>query len=888
MSTDPDDYATHDYLDFVHMAFDTWGPTTDDFEGAAKTFGLGPTFMDKFNSDQFSNLRASNLYYPFNSHNEWELASWLLRSGLSMRAIDSFLSLSIIQLLNISFHTARALCGLAELLPGGPCWHSMEITPSQPTKHPVHLYWHNPLECIAWLLNHPLFSDQLDFVLRRVYKMPEKLCRVYTEWMTTDDAWRMQSQLPSGVTLLGMILSSDKMNITTLCGGRVAHPLLISLANIKMSTRLKLSSNSFMLAALLPVPKFVHKNKCMHGLLEDRLIHECLDIILEPVKQAAKLGIMLPDSLGHMWYCFMPIAGYIANTPKAAMLAAVGGKTSLITMAMYKQFGDPFQHEPRTASTTLAQLAAVKSKVHPTNIQVFFCEAQCFRLSGVSDPFWRDIPLSCPSTFITLEPLHHLHKEFWDHDMKWCINAVGEAKIDFRFSVLQPTAGFHHFKGGVAKLKQVTGRVHRDVQRYIISVIAGAAPPKIITAIRVLMDFRYRVQAYRIDDDNLRIISSALDKFHAHKQLILNHELMQSIVPSVKCVGVTIQWTADVTEHAHVSEIKTPASASNNNNYNPQICRYLDRAEKCRTFELATSLYESKTHSHGHVEEKSLEVEDGSSDDGDSEISDHEEANLVSKTPGPTRPVTDYFAISVHLRTQDPDSIPFPLHSFITDGMAINLSYDPPLRCISVDGAAEKFGLLDLRAALVDFLNREKVYGPSSVHTISGQHWGSSSSTLPFTDLQVWYKMWLQNTAIHDITDILPAQTLFCSPPCETWTLGHYDAAIINVDPCFKWPESGLKAPSPDVPFWQEGAAEDVTHLRILRRTKRANGQHLGNVIPLSQVRAFAHLIPRFGQTADNRLTAYNSFKHSSEFYLNKYFDNNMYFALSHSDSPPI
>ncbi|KAI5993707.1 hypothetical protein F5J12DRAFT_698290, partial [Pisolithus orientalis] len=232
MSTDPDDYATHNYPDFVHMAFDMWGPTTDDFEGTAKMFGLGPTFMDKFNGDQFSNLWPSNLYYPFNSHNEWELALWLLHSGLSMRAIDSFLSLSIIQLLKISFHTARALHGLAELLPGRLCWCSMEITPLQPTKHPVHLYWCNPLECIVWLLNHPLFSDQLNFILRHVYKMPEKLCRVYTEWMTADDAWHMQSQLLSRVTLLGMILSSDKMNITTLCGGRVAHPLLISLANI--------------------------------------------------------------------------------------------------------------------------------------------------------------------------------------------------------------------------------------------------------------------------------------------------------------------------------------------------------------------------------------------------------------------------------------------------------------------------------------------------------------------------------------------------------------------------------------------------------------------------------------------------------------------------------
>ena len=66
---------------------------------------------------------------------------------------------------------------------------------------------------------------------------------------------------------------------------------------------------------------------------------------------------------------------------------------------------------------------------------------------------------------------------------------------------------------------------------------------------------------------------------------------------------------------------------------------------------------------------------------------------------------------------------------------------------------------------------------------------------------------------------------------------------------------------------------KDTTQLHILKRTKRATGQRLGNVIPLSQVQAFAHLIPCFGPTADTRLTVYNLFEHSSEFYLNKYFD---------------
>ena len=110
-------------------------------------------------------------------------------------------------------------------------------------------------------------------------------------------------------------------------GDHVAHPLLIGITNIKMSTRLKLSSNAFMLTALLPVPKFVHENKRMCGVLEDRLIHQCLDIVLEPVKTATRLSVMMSDPDGHSRYCFTPLAGYITDMLEAAMLAAVGEAT---------------------------------------------------------------------------------------------------------------------------------------------------------------------------------------------------------------------------------------------------------------------------------------------------------------------------------------------------------------------------------------------------------------------------------------------------------------------------------------------------------------------------------------------------------------------------------
>jgi hypothetical protein len=63
---------------------------------------------------------------------------------------------------------------------------------------------------------------------------------------------------------------------------------------------------------------------------------------------------------------------------------------------------------------------------------------------------------------------------FWDHDAKWCIHMLGGPEINFRFSLIQPIIGFRHFSAGISELKQVTGREHRAVERYIVGIISGA------------------------------------------------------------------------------------------------------------------------------------------------------------------------------------------------------------------------------------------------------------------------------------------------------------------------------------------------------------------------------------------------------------------------------
>ncbi|KAI6028253.1 hypothetical protein EDC04DRAFT_2572876, partial [Pisolithus marmoratus] len=195
-------------------------------------------------------------YFPFASQQEWQFASWLLHSRLSLTTIDSLLALDILQGIPLSFHMGKQLCACAEVLPSGPAWLCEELEPKSPTKHPVHLFYCQLLECLQSLLSHPLLALHISFI-------PQKV------WMSAARVCLLQDALPPGATILGVILSLDKMNISVMTGNHVAHPVLIRLANIDASIHSKMSLHRYLLLALLPIPKFIHKNTHICGLLQD-------------------------------------------------------------------------------------------------------------------------------------------------------------------------------------------------------------------------------------------------------------------------------------------------------------------------------------------------------------------------------------------------------------------------------------------------------------------------------------------------------------------------------------------------------------------------------------------------------------------------------------------
>ncbi|KAI6113794.1 hypothetical protein EV401DRAFT_1866549, partial [Pisolithus croceorrhizus] len=258
-----------------------------------------------------------NLYYPFASLGDWEITNFLLTSRLSMRAIDKFLSLHLTNSLPLSFSTAKELRSHAEMLPSRPHWNAQVVPTTHPMKSPVTLYYCDSLDCVESLFNHPLFMQMMDYSPFCLFTTTKCIVRVFTEWMSSDSPWDLQLKFPKGSTLCSVILSSDKTHITNMCGGKVAHPLLISLTNIHMDIRNKGSSHAFLLLALMPIPAFTHPATQICSVLEACLFHHCLDIVLEPLKQATCFGRMMSDPIGNLCKLLHPLVSYIVDTPEA-------------------------------------------------------------------------------------------------------------------------------------------------------------------------------------------------------------------------------------------------------------------------------------------------------------------------------------------------------------------------------------------------------------------------------------------------------------------------------------------------------------------------------------------------------------------------------------------
>ncbi|KAF8808233.1 hypothetical protein BYT27DRAFT_7222975 [Phlegmacium glaucopus] len=425
------------------------------------------------------------------------------------------------------------------------------------------------------------------------------------------------------------------------------------------------------------------------------------------------------------------------------------------------------------------------------------------------------------------------------------------------------------------------------------------------------MDFRYLSQSMEIDEQMCTKIDAALSKFHDHKESIIaagaqrgkchaidnwyipKLEFLQSVIPSIHANGITLQWSADRTERAHIDVIKDPADLSNNQHYESQICRHLDRVEKCQQFNLSTVIRDAGVDFHASISSDDSIIETTA------DLVNH--INPVSQKSLRSHP--DYFAQAANLGNGPPSQVlPMPARTFCSSQAAFHLNRDPSYKCMLIDDVATLFNIPDLREALSDYMQRIITDG-GYIRALGGRR-SASRGPLPFTNLQIWKKFCLQNKAYHYPHETLPSEAVNACPPSGEWELGRHDPVIANLDPACEWPHSGLKGHQvvelclifciiPDMKrlFWEDCFLTYACRFDIVPQINKnisgsttARGPYpepKSSLYILKRGKASVDLTPCFGNVADRRLTKYNSFSYCSEFRLNKYFNKELYLALS-------
>ncbi|KAJ6611660.1 hypothetical protein B0H10DRAFT_2437370 [Mycena sp. CBHHK59/15] len=458
---------------------------------------------------------------PFESEDEWELARWLMTSGISLKKTDEFLKLKKVRAMDPSFHNSRAFLKRVDALPEGPEWfcHPFELLGDEldadgnPKKEVLELWHRDPIECVRELLGNPAFTNQ-GYAPFRVFKNGNRTNREYSEMWTADWWWNIQELLPEGSTLAPIIISSDKTQLTRFSGDKQAWPVYLTIGNIDKETRRTPSARATVLLGYIPVSKLEIFSKGKRSGVNHQLFHDCMKVILEPLKVAGKDGVQMDCADGFVRKMFLILSAYIADYPEQCLVACCRENSCPRCLVTPKCRGEKDYCDFRNPDDTLKALSEQSKGEYPTE----FVDQNLRPIN----PFWAGFPHCDIFSCMTPDILHELHNGvFGDHIVSWATAATSGTgdEIDHRFRAMSSHPSLRHFKKGTSLTSQWTGGEHKNMEKVFLGVLAGATEPAVQRAVRGIIDFIYYAHFETHCDDSLAKLDAAWATFHDNKEV---------------------------------------------------------------------------------------------------------------------------------------------------------------------------------------------------------------------------------------------------------------------------------------------------------------------------------------------------------------------------------
>ncbi|KIL60009.1 hypothetical protein M378DRAFT_14460 [Amanita muscaria Koide BX008] len=406
---------------------------------AGSPIQLGTAVQSEFNNYR-QLIGSNNVYAPFHSQLDWEIARWAKIHGPSSAALTKLLQLEgVIQTLPLSYKNARELNNIIDnKLPSRPSFKRFDI---QLGGEETIMYARDLLQCIQALYGDPAFARHLILKPERHYRRTgDQWSRFYHDMHTGNWWWEIQNTLEAtkpGATLIPVIISSDKTQVT-LFSGKTAYPVYLTIGNLPKAVRCKPSQRGQILLAYLPTSKLTGvTNRASQRRMVANLFHCCLRRLLSPLEHTGVEGTIMTDGDGIARRVHPILAVYIGDYPEQVIYR------SKLQHAISTLFTAPFHQ----STATLEYIRACKDA----------------GIKPVYHPFWEPLPYIDIFQAITPDILHQLHQGLFKHLVAWLLQAYGAPEIDARVRRLIPNNHIHIFPNGISRLFRVTGKEHNFI-----------------------------------------------------------------------------------------------------------------------------------------------------------------------------------------------------------------------------------------------------------------------------------------------------------------------------------------------------------------------------------------------------------------------------------------
>ncbi|KAF8260295.1 hypothetical protein EI94DRAFT_1773727 [Lactarius quietus] len=361
--------------------------------------------------------------------------------------------------------------------------------------------------------------------------------------MNTGNWWWAVQRRP-GATVIPIIISSNKTQLTLFCG-KVVYPVYLTISNI-------LKSIPQMLVAYIPTSRLEEMGN---------IYHSCMCKILALISACGETGVAMLSGDG-IWHCCHPIlAAFVSNYPEQALVTCTYQGWCPKCLVHPDKLGDYVRYPPRDYEEVLATFHLAEGDVH-----AFHSACHKADLKPVFHPFWESLPLVDVFILITPDILHQMLQGVMKHLITWVT---------------------------------MTGLEHKQMCKILLGLLvdltlpSGESPAHIIKCVHALLDFLYLAQLPSHTSDTLIRLEDALARFHTNKDVCIDisihdnfhfpkiHSLLH-YQSSITLFGTTDNYNTEQTECLHMDYTKWAYRATNKKDEEPQMTVWNEHHKKVK------------------------------------------------------------------------------------------------------------------------------------------------------------------------------------------------------------------------------------------------------------------------------------------------------------------